>query len=79
VWFSFVPLGWLDVRRPGRMHRHLRDPNLLPISSVSTVTYQPGHTPERAASGATYGDRRAMQARPATTHPTPGGAALRVS
>jgi hypothetical protein len=34
VWFSFVPLGWLDVRRPGRMHRHLRDQNLLPISSV---------------------------------------------
>jgi hypothetical protein len=34
VWFSFVPLGWLDVRWPGRMHRHFRNQNLLPISSV---------------------------------------------
>jgi len=29
-----VPLGWLDARRPGRMHRHFHNPNLLPISSV---------------------------------------------
>lgn len=34
VWFSFVPLGWLDVHRPGRMHAHVSTHTLLPISPV---------------------------------------------
>jgi hypothetical protein len=35
--------------------------------------------PKRVGSGASYGDRRAMQARPGTSGSAPGVAALRVS
>ena len=34
VWFGPVELGWLDARRPDRMHRHVITPNLSPISPV---------------------------------------------
>lgn len=34
VWFGFVELGWLDARRPERLHRHVITENLLPISPV---------------------------------------------
>jgi len=34
VWFGPIELGWLDARRPERLHSHVSTPRLLPISLV---------------------------------------------